>query len=228
MSRLVISDIHGCPKTLKALIDKIGISKADDIYFLGDYIDKGTDSAGVIDFVMDLQNNGYQVHTLRGNHEENLLQAYADYEPKMFQKFVERINKSANLLDENGKVIEKYLHFMQKLPYYIELENVWLVHAGFNTKIDDMFSDTISMVEARRFEYDSEKLKGKKVIHGHEVFYFKDIEKALKENSNIIPLDNGCVYNKPHKVYDYEQVGNLCCLNIDTFELIFQKNIDEI
>ncbi|MCU0394060.1 MAG: metallophosphoesterase [Thermoflexibacter sp.] len=172
--------------------------------------------------------NGYQIHTLRGNHEENLLQAYADYEPKLFQKFVERINKSANLLDENGNLKEKYLHFIQKLPYYIELDRFWLVHAGFNTKIDDIFSDTVSMVESRKFEYDSIKLKDKKVIHGHEVFYFKDIENALKENSNIIPLDNGCVYNKPHKVYDYEQVENLCCLNLDTYELIFQKNIEEV
>lgn len=227
MSRFVVSDIHGCSKTLKALIDKVGLNKQDKIYFLGDYIDRGVDSAGVIDFIMDLKEQDYDVYTLRGNHEENLIDAYKNYEPKLFQKFVERINKSANLLDEEGKLKTKYIDFVLNLAYFIELEDFWLVHAGFNTNIEDMFSDTLAMIETRRFEYDEEKLKGKKVIHGHQVIYLSEIEIAIKENKNIIPLDNGCVYSKPHKIYDYKQVGNLCCLNMDTKELILQRNIDE-
>ncbi len=227
MSRFVISDIHGCPKTLKALIDRIGLGKEDKIYFLGDYIDRGIDSAGVIDFIMDLKEQAYNIYTLRGNHEENLIYAYENYNPKMFQNFVIRINKSANLLDEEGKLKTKYLDFALNLPYFIELDDFWLVHAGFNTGIADIFSDTVSMIEIRRFEYDGEKLKGKKVIHGHQVYYIKEIETAIQENNNIIPLDNGCVYSKPHKVYDHTQVGKLCCLNLDTKELILQRNIDD-
>ncbi|WP_091545089.1 metallophosphoesterase [Thermoflexibacter ruber] len=195
--------------------------------FLGDYIDRGVDSAGVIDFIMNLKEQDYDVYTLRGNHEENLIDAHKNYEPKLFQKFVERINKSANLLDEEGKLKTKYIDFVLNLPYFIELEDFWLVHAGFNTNIEDTFSDTLAMLETRRFEYDEEKLKGKKVIHGHQVIYLSEIEIAIKENKNIIPLDNGCVYSKPHKIYDYKQVGNLCCLNMDTKELILQRNIDE-
>ncbi|SFF15655.1 serine/threonine protein phosphatase 1 [Thermoflexibacter ruber] len=176
---------------------------------------------------MNLKEQDYDVYTLRGNHEENLIDAHKNYEPKLFQKFVERINKSANLLDEEGKLKTKYIDFVLNLPYFIELEDFWLVHAGFNTNIEDTFSDTLAMLETRRFEYDEEKLKGKKVIHGHQVIYLSEIEIAIKENKNIIPLDNGCVYSKPHKIYDYKQVGNLCCLNMDTKELILQRNIDE-
>lgn len=227
MRRFAISDIHGCSKTLKTLIDKIGLGKQDKIYFLGDYIDRGIDSAGVIDFIIDLKEQGYDIYPLKGNHEENLIYAYENYKPKMFQNFVVRMNNSANLLDEEGKLKTKYLNFAVNLPYFIELEDFWLVHAGFNTSIEDIFSDTIAMIEIRRFEYDEEKLKGKKVIHGHQVFYINEIETAIKENKNIVPLDNGCVYSKPHKIYDYTQVGNLCCLNLDTRELVLQKNIDE-
>lgn len=227
MKRFVVSDIHGCTKTLRALVDKIALTKQDKLYFLGDYIDKGTDSAGVIDFIVDLKNEGYEVYTLRGNHEENLIDAHKNFTPKLFKNFVARIGKSANLLDEEGNLQTKYLDFAQSLPYYIELEDCWLVHAGFNTNIENVFADTISMIETTRFDYDAEKLKGKQVIHGHKVFYLNDIQTAINENRNIIPLDNGCVYSKPHKIYDHTQTGNLCCLNIDTKELILQKNIDE-
>ena len=227
MSRFVVSDIHGCPKTLKALINKISLTRDDKLYFLGDYIDKGTDSAGVIDFILDLKNEGYEIYTLRGNHEENLLDALKNYTPKLFKNFVERINKSANLLDEEGNLKAIYHQFILDLPYFIELEDFWLVHAGFNTKTEDMFADTVAMLEARRFEYDEKLLNGKTVIHGHELFYLGDIQTAIEENAKIIPLDNGCVYSKPHKVYNHTQLGSLCCLNLDTWELILQRNIDE-
>jgi serine/threonine protein phosphatase 1 len=46
--RYAISDIHGCPKTLAALIGEIGLEKKDELFLLGDYIDRGPDSQGVI------------------------------------------------------------------------------------------------------------------------------------------------------------------------------------
>ena len=87
MSRIIaIGDIHGCAKTLhKLVIDEIRIRKSDTIYCIGDYIDRGPDSKGVIDFILDLRKQGYQIRTLRGNHEELMMesgeddQAYKDW-----------------------------------------------------------------------------------------------------------------------------------------------------
>ena len=74
-----IGDIHGCSKTFKKLLlDKIKINKSDTIYCVGDYIDRGEDSKGVIDFILDLRAEGYTIHTLRGNHEQMLLDSIAD------------------------------------------------------------------------------------------------------------------------------------------------------
>lgn len=57
MSRIfAIGDIHGCCKTFKKLIlEKIQLTKNDIIYCIGDYIDRGNDSKGVIDFILQLQ-----------------------------------------------------------------------------------------------------------------------------------------------------------------------------
>ena len=58
-NRWVIPDVHGNLITLKYLIEnRIALSKSDELYFLGDYIDRGPDSKGVIDFIMSLQNSG--------------------------------------------------------------------------------------------------------------------------------------------------------------------------
>lgn len=49
----IIGDIHGCNKTFRKLVlEKIIIRKTDKIYCLGDYIDRGPDSKGVIDFIL--------------------------------------------------------------------------------------------------------------------------------------------------------------------------------
>ena len=72
----MIPDIHGFPKTLEYLIRQIALTKNDQLFFLGDYIDRGPSSAGVLDIILDLQNQGYTVYCLRGNHEEDFLQDY--------------------------------------------------------------------------------------------------------------------------------------------------------
>ncbi len=51
--RIAIGDIHGCSKTLKALVLKqLKPTFDDQIFFLGDYVSRGNDSAGVIDFIL--------------------------------------------------------------------------------------------------------------------------------------------------------------------------------
>jgi serine/threonine protein phosphatase 1 len=68
MSRIfAIGDIHGCGLTLeKLLLEELQITAEDEMYFLGDYIDRGPSSKKVIDLILQLQKENYHVHTLRG------------------------------------------------------------------------------------------------------------------------------------------------------------------
>ena len=73
MSRhLAIGDIHGCNTALETLIEFVGLRSDDTIVFLGDYVDRGPDSAAVLDFVIDLMKT-HNVIPLRGNHELMML-----------------------------------------------------------------------------------------------------------------------------------------------------------
>ena len=57
-----IGDIHGCAKTAKKLLlDELKITKEDTIYFLGDYIDRGSGSKEAIDFILQLKNENYNI-----------------------------------------------------------------------------------------------------------------------------------------------------------------------
>ena len=75
MSRVIaIGDVHGCSTTFrKMVLEEINVQKSDVVYCLGDYIDRGPDSKGVVDFIMELRAKGYTLHTLRGNHEQLMM-----------------------------------------------------------------------------------------------------------------------------------------------------------
>jgi Calcineurin-like phosphoesterase len=74
---IAIGDIHGCSAALGALIDAIALSAGDTIVALGDYIDRGPDSRGVLDRLIGLRARCRLVPLL-GDHEEMLLDALRD------------------------------------------------------------------------------------------------------------------------------------------------------
>ncbi|MGK7945017.1 MAG: metallophosphoesterase family protein [Microcystaceae cyanobacterium] len=78
MTRLLaIGDIHGCSLALEQLLDAINLQETDRIVTLGDYINKGPDSKGVIERLIQL-NQQNQLIPLKGNHEIDLLEVIED------------------------------------------------------------------------------------------------------------------------------------------------------
>ncbi|WP_291726575.1 metallophosphoesterase family protein [Bernardetia sp.] len=224
--RFAIGDIHGCSKTFKTLVeDKVQLTKDDHLFLLGDYIDKGLDSIGVLDYILYLKESGFQVFPLMGNHEYNLLEAKERYNERTFKRFL-RINKNQNIVDEQMNIKPRYQRFLESLPYYYELEDYHLVHAGFDFRKENPFQDFQAMLYIRRFEVKKELLQGKKIIHGHTPTPLSNIRQSISSNASVIPLDNGCIYTKPHKMFDYKTLGNLCCLDLDSLNLAVQRNIE--
>lgn len=230
-NRWVVPDIHGCLNTLKSLIEnRINLSKSDVIYFLGDYIDRGPDSKGVIDYIMRLQKDGYNVRYIRGNHEDYCIKAwYADQKRFLFRSNIEkdwRKNGAKPTLDSFGakrprEIDKKYIEWMENAEYYIELEDHILVHAGLNFNINNPFEDTSSMMWIRNFKVDSNKVGGKKVIHGHVPIEMSMINLfAQSEGYGFLAIDNGIYYKNK------DGFGNLLAYNLDTKELVIQHNVD--
>ncbi|MCX6286993.1 MAG: metallophosphoesterase family protein [Bacteroidetes bacterium] len=234
--RWVIPDIHGCSKTLKGLvIDLIRPSRHDELYFLGDYVDRGPDSKGVIDFIRDLQKDQYNVTTLKGNHEDFMVELY-DAEKKAKNTWWHRLGdrKHKVWMDIGGKttlesfeaesirkIPEDYIEWMRGLKYYIPLEDFILVHAGLNFKNEDPFEDLRAMLWLRDYEIKPEKIGNRRIIHGHVPVNMELIVMAVKSKIyKFIDLDNG-----PY-ISGKGGFGNLVALELDSMEMVIQNNLD--
>ena len=69
----IIGDVHGMINPLRSLVEKLGVQPADTLVFVGDLIDKGPDSAGVVAYVEDLrQRAAFEVVLVEGNHEDRM------------------------------------------------------------------------------------------------------------------------------------------------------------
>ena len=230
----IIPDIHGCAKTLKVLLENmLNVTKHDQLYFLGDYIDRGPDRKGVIDYLMHLQKEEYEVHFIKGNHEDMCVKAYIADQKKLFlggkhqeQKDWEAVGAKETLKSFGVKhpreIPKEYIDWMNACVPYLELEDYILVHAGMNFDIRDPFEDTKSMMWTRHFKVDYRRTHGKKIIHGHIPIDYTFMSTVIEENENydFIALDNG--------VYETQQpgMGNLMAFNPDTMEIIAQSNMD--
>ena len=83
---LAIGDIHGCSRALDALLSAVSPATDELIITLGDYVDRGLDSAGVIDRLIQLDRT-HRLIALRGNHEEMMMDAQRDPELLGFWQF---------------------------------------------------------------------------------------------------------------------------------------------
>lgn len=216
--RLVLTDIHGCYQTFSKLLGKLDLQKEDQLFILGDMIDRGPYSFLVLQKIAELIGAGFRVFPLRGNHEQLYLNFNRENPVKLLT-FAQR-QYSAHLLDGAGLLLKPVEAFFDRLPYYYETDNAFMVHAGFNTGKKNPFEAWKDMIWIRDFEYRKKKLCRKLVIHGHVPVKIDNLKSNLKAGKRKVNLDNGCVRGE---IAGY---GNLVCLDLDTGKLITQKNKD--
>lgn len=210
-----IGDIHGCFSSLKELIEnKIQLQKSDKLVLLGDYIDRGPDSKKVLDYIIDLQNNDYDIVTLCGNHELMLLDAYNN-EVTMSKWIQNGGSETLKSFEINSlKDLEsKYLNFFNNLKLYFELDEYLFVHAGFNDELENPFVDKYSMLWKSKERYFNSLLKDRTIIHGHSPVSLNITLNQIANNSKVINIDGGCVYSNAH-------LGNLVALEINSSSIL--------
>ena len=147
-----IGDIHGDLAALRKLFGRLPKLVAEDtVVFLGDYIDRGPDSAGVVAWLRDFAlTSRTKVVTLRGNHEDAWLQVVERGWPEFilprgngcfecYRSFRgEPIPDDAEMPsveDIDGMVTGKFipadvLTWMKSLPFFYEDDHAIYVHAG--------------------------------------------------------------------------------------------------
>ncbi|MEO9005453.1 MAG: metallophosphoesterase family protein [Ginsengibacter sp.] len=214
-----IGDIHGCSNTFKKLLlEKIEVDKSDTIYCVGDYIDRGPDSKGVIDFILNLRAEGYQIHTLRGNHEQMLMDSITgEFDIDIWLK-----NGGTGTLRSFGiqsldELPEHYMVFFKETKYYFKIKDYIIVHAGLNFNNKDILADEEAMLWIRDFSPEQPALKDLTLIHGHTP---KPLDHIINQKGNCLNIDGGCVYSKR------KNMGNLVAFNLDERNYICEVNCE--
>ncbi|MFW5832087.1 MAG: metallophosphoesterase family protein [Prolixibacteraceae bacterium] len=214
-----IGDIHGCFDPLQELVENhIRLSKSDTLVLLGDYIDRGPKVKEVADYILELRKNGYNVITLKGNHEDMLLNALDNKRHLPVWLF----NGGDKTLESFGvrgveNIGPEYLEFFRNLRYYYTDGNYIFVHAGFNNNALDPFHDKYNMLWECRSSYSHPQLKDKIIVHGHCVITAQEFEKQMSGKPQVIRADTGCVY-KEHPGY-----GNLAAIELHSGKSFLAK-----
>jgi len=219
-NRFVITDIHGFYDTFLGLIAQIKLSKNDQLFILGDIIDRGKKGKELFDWILHHLKEGYNIFPLRGNHEEMMWNSHLqDYDEETLR--IPGYKWGRGIIDEKRNILPQFVELVKKMPYFYILDKFYLVHAGFDYSKQNPFTDYKSMVWIKDFIVNERLLKGKTLIHGHSKRSIYKINKSITKRECVIGLDNATYKTKNSKY------GNLVCLNLDTYELFIQPNIDK-
>lgn len=144
-------------------------NEEDLIVTLGDYVDRGPDSKGVIDSLLSLRETHHTVN-LMGNHEIQMLRALEGQNHK--DRFLSGLCGGQDTLDSYGgtftDVPEEHWEFMRKAELYHELDDYILVHAGVDSKLPVTEQGQETYYYQRFYEQEPHS-SGKTVVCGHTI-----------------------------------------------------------
>ena len=188
-----IGDIHGCYDRLLTLMEKIPIDFSHDtLVFIGDYIDRGSHSVDVVEYLIQLKKRVPEAIFLKGNHED------------MLEKFLNGAERFNYLLNGGQQTLDSYLtkpvdseffpiprdhmEFFKSLRLFYETDEFIFVHAGLRPRVPLESQKTEDLLWIRSKFVNSKYDFGKRVIFGHT-----PLKKPLVE-PNKIGIDTGAVY----------------------------------
>src|SRR5215211_1505199 len=166
---IAIGDIHGCSRALAALVDAIAPTPEDLLVVLGDYIDRGPDSRGVIDLLIDLGRR-CRLASLLGNHEELLLEVRAGRLPIHWTTCIggDATLKSYGAGRDPGRIPAEHIQFIAESLDYVETATHIFLHANYDPDLP-MAEQPFSTMRSRslRETIPAPHRSGKTVVVGH-------------------------------------------------------------
>ncbi|MGB3668965.1 MAG: metallophosphoesterase [Phormidesmis sp.] len=129
--RIFIGDVHGHYTGLMRLVEMVMPTASDVLHFVGDLIDRGPRSAQVVEFVRT-----HNYPCVLGNHEHLLLNAFPDEDPNLgaFHSWLYSGGQPTLTSYPSTEALLEHVDWLKTLPFYLDLGDILLVHAGLNPK----------------------------------------------------------------------------------------------
>ncbi len=196
MATWAIGDVHGCLDKLRRLWAEIGPGPGDRVVFLGDLIDRGPDSRGVLSFVREANRHGVSVVALRGNHEQMCLDWHTTRAPAAWSMW--RTNGGRDTLESYGVPVEggvplgdlppDDIAFLASMPRLYREGAVVFVHAGLRPGVPLERQDPDDLIWIRDAFYRNADQVPHRVVFGHTPF------PEVFRSGRVVGIDTGAVY----------------------------------
>jgi serine/threonine protein phosphatase 1 len=228
-----IGDVHGHLGTFRALIHRLRLDPEDRVVCLGDMIDRGPDSAGLIDYIRSHP----QIICLKGNHELMAITSLQeDGDVELWQPWLERggrstwgsyIVRASGDLYEAKKQFASDLMWMDNLPNHIVLDELRLVHAGYDPRMPlDMQGDKeLLWIRKRFYAHEYAVDPNRTVVFGHSTTTKVGPNPGYVVQSDI-RLQDGRPAWIAMDVGAYNHVApGLAAIDIKTFQVVKQATL---
>ncbi|MEM9827712.1 MAG: metallophosphoesterase family protein [Planctomycetota bacterium] len=185
-----IGDIHGCSIALRALLEAINPQPSDLIVTLGDYVDRGPDSRGVIKTLIELGQRTQTVGIL-GNHEEmmlNVINGEADHHSWLRFGGVDTL-ESYQFDGDLDFLPADHIAFFNGLGDYFEYENFFFTHASYDEETALEFQDpTLLRWSSLNSSHPGPHQSGKIAVVGHTA----NTDGEIIDHGHLIRMDTYC------------------------------------
>lgn len=166
---IAIGDIHGCSSALDLLLAKIAPTADDVIVTLGDYVDRGPDSKGVVDRIIELRKT-CEVVAIYGNHEEMMLNVVKEGKPHqnwLQHGGVETLD-SYGFVGDMSVIPPEHFEFFDSMVNFYENDTHFFVHANYQPPIPLAELDVFTLRWQKLTEFTpGPHVNGKKAVVGH-------------------------------------------------------------
>ena len=214
--RIFIGDIHGHYDGLMRLLEAVDVNLQDNVYFVGDLIDRGPQSRQVVDYVRESR---YQC--VMGNHEQLLIEAFPNGEAHMpaFQGWLYSGGQSTLSSYTSVETLFEHVNWIKSLPLYLDLGDIWLVHAGLNPQrtIEEQTSHEYCWIRDSFHSHKQPYFPDKLIITGHTItFTLPGIAPGeIARGPGWLDIDTGAYHPKS---------GWLTALDVDN-NMVYQFNV---
>lgn len=194
---IVVGDIHGCYDELTSLLDKVAFGADDRLICVGDLITKGPKNREVLELFM----TDPRFAAVIGNHDLALRRRWngEKFKLKPSQKPTHKELKADK---------ERYLPYLNRLPFVIELDSHLVVHAGLRPEVALHSQTTDDLTELRSLGPDRTSREGTpwyKLYEGEKIVLFGHWPAPKpRRGPKAIGLDTGCVYGHRLTAYTIE------------------------
>ena len=213
--RIFFGDIHGHYDGMMHLVAMIAPTQHDQLYFVGDLIDRGPKSAQVVEFV---RQGNYSC--VLGNHEHLLLRAFPDANPHLedFQGWLHSGGQPTLTSYPSTEALLAHVEWLKTLPLSLDLGDIFLVHAGLDPQktLEQQTQMDFCWIRDVFHSHSDRVFSDKCIITGHTItFTLPGVQPGqIARGPGWLDIDTGGYHPKS---------GWLTALDID-HELVFQVN----